>query len=249
MSTSWEDEAENWRRWARAPGHDVYRDYSPSFLAELIPPPSGLTLEVGCGEGRVSRDLLRLGHEVFALDSSPTLVHHAKDADPGSDYLIAGAERLPFATSTFTLVVAYNSLQNVGDMPASIREIDRVLKPSGRLCVCIAHPMSDAGRFESGSSSARFIIKESYYGPRRVDENVERDGLEMTFHGLAYSLEEYTRALEQSGFLIDLIREPRPDADAVSRRPDLARWQRVPLFLFLRAFKRGDTFSSPTEEV
>jgi SAM-dependent methyltransferase len=240
MSTTWEEEAQNWLRWARTPGHDVYRDYSPGFYEEVVPPPSGLTLEVGCGEGRVSRDLKARGHEVVALDSSPTLVRHAHEADPQSQYLIAEAERLPFSASTFALVVAYNSLQNVRDMPMSIREVDRVLKPSGRFCLCIAHPMSDAGRFENAEPGARFIIKGTYYGPRRVDEKVEQDGLEITFHGLAYSLEEYTRALEKNGFLIDLVREPRPEDDAVSRRPSLARWQRVPLFLFLRAVKRAN---------
>ena len=245
VSTNWEGEADNWLRWARTPGHDLYWDYAPGFFEEIVPPPAGLTLELGCGEGRVSRNLRTLGHDVTALDSSPTLVRHAQKADAESRYLIAEAEHLPFSNSTFTLVVAYNSLQNVEDMPRTIREIDRVLKPFGQLCVCIAHPMSDAGRFETDEPSAPFIIKGSYYGPRRVDEKVEQDGLEITFHGWAYSLEEYMRALEHSAFLIDLVREPKPNKDAVSRQPTLARWQRVPLFLFLRAVKRGQDGRKP----
>jgi hypothetical protein len=98
--------------------------------------------------------------------------------------------------------------------------------------------MTDAGRFEDDTASARFTVTGPYYGPRRVDDRVERDGHEITFHGWAYSLEEYARALGEGGFVIDLLREPRPSDKAVAQRPGLAQWQRLPLFMFLRATKR-----------
>lgn len=238
MSETWGDEAENWIRWARTPGHDVYSVYSPSFFDEIVPSPSGLVLEIGCGEGRVARDLKSLGHEVVGLDPSPVLVRHAQEMDVEGCYVIAPGEQLPFADGIFDLVIAYNSLQNVKDLPRTVAEVERVLKAYGRFCICIAHPMSDAGRFESAESDAHFVIKGSYYGPRRVDEKMERDGLEITFHGLAYSLEEYARALEDSGFVIELLREPRPNQDDEAQRPSLAQWRRLPLFLFMRAVKR-----------
>lgn len=43
----WEEEAENWVRWARTPGFDAYWYYSPSFFDEIVPPPMGSTLEIG----------------------------------------------------------------------------------------------------------------------------------------------------------------------------------------------------------
>jgi ubiquinone/menaquinone biosynthesis C-methylase UbiE len=71
--TEWEREAENWVRWARTPGHDSYWYYSHSFFDQIVPEPGLRTLEIGCGEGRVARDLRRRGHHVVALDSSPAL--------------------------------------------------------------------------------------------------------------------------------------------------------------------------------
>src|SRR6266446_3445638 len=62
----WEKQANNWAAWARTE-FDAYWKYSPAFF-ELVPPPQGRTLEVGCGEGRVTRDLARLGHSVVAID-------------------------------------------------------------------------------------------------------------------------------------------------------------------------------------
>ncbi|MDQ3879436.1 MAG: class I SAM-dependent methyltransferase, partial [Actinomycetota bacterium] len=137
----------------------------------------------------------------------------------------------------FATVIAYNSLQNVDDLEGTIAEIARVLVDGGQLCACIAHPMTDAGRFASRDASAPFVIKDSYYGPRRLDERVERDGIEMTFHGWMYSFEEYTRPLEEAGFVIDVLREPRPSVDAGGGSDGLAQWQRLPLFMMFRATK------------
>jgi len=92
-------------RRARTPGHDSYWYYSPAFFDAIVPDPFGLTLEVGCGEGRVARDLLRRGHRVVAVDSSPTLLRYARSADPASAYLLADAAMLPFAAGSFDLVV------------------------------------------------------------------------------------------------------------------------------------------------
>ena len=238
MSKDWEDEAENWVRWARTPGHDVYELYSSVFFEELLPMASDQVLEIGCGEGRVVRDLGKRGHRVVGLDPSPTLVSYARLADERSSYVVAQGEALPFSDNAFEIVVAYNSLQNVNDLSRVVSEAARVLAPTGRFCACIAHPMTDVpNRFESEDPSAPFVIT-SYYGPRRVDETLERAGIQMTFHGWAYSIEEYMRAFEKAGLVIDLLREPQMSESQVKRRSD-ARWRRLPLFLFLRALKHS----------
>lgn len=43
---------------------------------------------------------------------------------------------------------------------------------------------------------------------------------------------------EQAGFVIEAVREPVPDDEHVARTAEAARWQRIPLFLHLRAMKR-----------
>lgn len=240
MTRGWEEEAENWIRWARAPGHDPYWDYAPTFFENIVPAPSRRTLEIGCGEGRVARDLSKRGHDVVAIDASSTLLAAAARADKNSFYLLAAAEQLPFQDSQFDLVVAYNSLMDVDDMPEAVREAARVLRRSGRLCICITHPINDAGRFEDESPQAIFKIEGSYFGRRRLEERFERDDLEITFRSWLYPLAAYSTALEQAGFVIERIDEPLPASRSISQRPLLARWQRVPMFLFIRALKRDN---------
>jgi SAM-dependent methyltransferase len=233
----WEKEAENWVRWARTPGHDAYWYYAPLFFDQIVPEPGRGTLEIGSGEGRVARDLRHRGHDVIGIDASPTLTGYARRDDPEGRYLVADAAALPFADGTFDIAVAYNSLMDVEDMRAAVAEAARILEPGGRFCVSVTHPVNDAGVFPGDDPDAPFVIKGSYLGKRRFEGTFERDGLRMTFRGWCYGLEDYSRALESAGLLIERIREPAATDEAVASRASYLRWQRVPLFLQIRAVK------------
>lgn len=233
----WERESANWAAWARRPNFDAYWKYSPKFF-ELVPAAGHRTLEVGCGEGRVSRDLAARGHHVVGVDGSPTLVRLASEADPHSSYLVADAAALPFVAETFDLVVLYNSLMDVDDMDGCVRESSRVLRRGGALCACITHPMADAGQFESREPDAPFLITGSYLGQRRaIDVEEARGDLHMNFTGWAYSLEEYLRPMETSGLMIQAVREPSLEYATGAPSPSDERWRRIPNFLMWRAIK------------
>lgn len=55
----------------------------------------------------------------------------------------------------------------------------------------------------------------------------------MTFRGWTYTLENYAVALEDGGFAIETIREPKPARDTRYRQ-----WRALPLFMNVRAVKR-----------
>ena len=231
---AWEQAAESWIRWTRTPGHDGYWWYRDLFF-ELVPPPGRATVELGCGEGRVCRDLAARGHRVTGVDASPTLLAAAREAHPDGEYVLADAAAVPLPDRSFDLAVAHNSLMDVDDMPGSVREAARLLAPGGRFCVAVTHPIADAGRWDDAD---RLVIAGSYFGRRRFDETFERDGLTIRFRGWVYALEEYARALEDAGFLVEALREPAMPAELVQRRgPRAERWRRVPNFLYLRAVK------------
>jgi SAM-dependent methyltransferase len=237
---TWESEAENWIRWTRTPGHDQYWYYRDGFF-ELVPPPGRRTLELGCGEGRVARDLGERGHRVVGVDNAPTLLRAAAEAHPGGEYVLADAAALPFEDGSFDLVVAYNSLMDIDDMPRAVREVARMLDGGGRCCASVVHPIVDSGRFDSHEPDAPFVMHESYFGRRRFEGTFERAGLTMTFHGWCHPLEDYTRALEEAGLLLEAVREPRdPGEDA--------RHRRIPLFLWLRAIKPSTRSSDTVRE-
>ena len=228
----WERQASNWSAWARS-ASDAYWRFAPAFF-DLVPPPKGRTLEVGCGEGRVTRDLIARGHHVVAVDITEALLRTAYESDDQGGYVRCDAAQLPFAPESFDLAVFYNSLMDIDEMPGSLDEAARVLRPGGHLCACVTHPIPDAGAFAAHDGDAPFVIEGSYLGPRRwLEIPVEREGLQMDFSGWAYSLEAYSLALEHAGFMIEALREPPYPSSEESDR----RWRRIPLFLMWRAVK------------
>ncbi|MBO0694026.1 MAG: methyltransferase domain-containing protein [Acidimicrobiaceae bacterium] len=229
----WETEAERWASWARTPGHDAYWHYRDHFFNDLLPPPGRHTVEIGCGEGRVARDLCAHGHHVTGIDSSERLLSYAREEDTQSAYIVADGAALPFRDGYFDLAVAYNSLQVVSDVEATVEEVARVLCPGGRFCACVAHPVTDLGRFVDGDRGGEFVLRGDYFARRRVEDRIERDGLEVTVRGWSYTLEDYAAAFERSSLLIETIREPRPSRGSSRYEP----WQRAPMFLSLRARK------------
>ena len=237
LRANWDAQARQWIAWARAPGHDSYwRFHRDQFLA-LLPPPGRRTLDIGCGEGRLPRDLKERGHHVIGIDASPTLVAAAHALDPGMDIRVADAAALPLGDSSVDLAIAFMSLQDIDDMPKAVREVARVLEPGGRFCFAIVHPINSAGRFEHRAADAPFVIGGDYLQPFYRSDPVERDGLAVTFHSQHRPLETYFRALEEAGLAVEALREPPvPDHGFVSDAS--RRWQRIPLFLHIRACHR-----------
>jgi SAM-dependent methyltransferase len=234
LSERWEAEAARWIAWARAPGHDSFwRFHRDQFLA-IVPPPGRRTVDIGCGEGRLGRHLKSLGHQVVAIDASPSLAAAARDSDPAMDIRLADAAALPLDDASADLAIAFMSLQDVDDMSAAVREIARVLEPGGRFCMAIVHPMNSAGSFETEAADSPFVIKGDYLRAFDYADTIERDGLPMTFHSRHRPLESYFLALEETGLIVETLREPQvPDHAVKSGRG--RRWQRLPLFLHLRA--------------
>ena len=75
------------------------------LLGGRSPGPGHATLEIGCGEGRVARDMACRGHSVTAVDASPTLLEAAAASDPGPsiDWPMRNSSLLPTPLSTSSL--------------------------------------------------------------------------------------------------------------------------------------------------
>jgi SAM-dependent methyltransferase len=236
LRAAWERSALAWAEWARAPMHDSYwRFHRDQFLA-LLPPPRGLVLDLGCGEGRLSRDLKTRGYHVVGVDSSPTLARLAREADPEIDVYVSDAVALPFGGGTFDLVVAFMSLHDFSHLPEAVGEVARVLERGGHLCLAVVHPLNSAGTFESNDPASPFTIRGSYLESFRYADEIEQDGLQMRFESEHRPLAAYFDALQQSGLLVEALREPAVP-DSALKEAGNRRWQRLPLFLHVRALR------------
>jgi len=94
-------------------------------------------LEVGSGGGLICEQLAQRKAIMVGIDPSDgalaTAREHAQQngLGPSIHYQQGYAEALPFADGSFSVIVCLDVLEHVRDLPATIREIARVLAPGG----------------------------------------------------------------------------------------------------------------------
>jgi SAM-dependent methyltransferase len=238
MREGWESEASNWANFARTPGYDnSHETVNKPALLDLLPAPGHLTLDLACGEGRISRLLRSLGHRVVGIDASPAMVRFAATHEDRGPVVLGDGALLPFGDGVFDVVVAYMCLHDFDQLGPAVAEIGRVLCQSGRLCLAIPHPINSAGAFAGREPDAPFVIAGSYLDPMATGAFLERGEVRLTFHSEHRPLQAYADALEAAGLLIKRIREIAVPGQAVASSAAAARWRRIPLFLHVRAVK------------
>jgi ubiquinone/menaquinone biosynthesis C-methylase UbiE len=112
-------------------------------LEQLSFPPDATILDIGCGGGRTVRRLATIASQgkVVGLDYSAASVAvsretNAQEIEAGRVEIHQGSvASLPFPDNTFDIVTAVETHYYWPDLPASIREVQRVLKPGGRLAL------------------------------------------------------------------------------------------------------------------
>ena len=99
-------------------------------------------LDVGCGDGQVSRLAHRVGASlVVGIDPTWNQVRVAHERGGGVLVARAAADSLPFDDGSFDAVVACLVFEHIRQVDAAIAEVARVLAPGGRFCFFLNHPL------------------------------------------------------------------------------------------------------------
>jgi ubiquinone/menaquinone biosynthesis C-methylase UbiE len=255
----WEANAETWTRHARA-GYDIYRDglNTPAFL-DMLPPVRGLSgLDIGCGEGSNTRELVWLGATMHAIDVAPTFIRYARNAETteplGITYYVADATDLPFASGSFDFTTAFMSMMDMADHGTALREAARVLRPGGFLQFSILHPCFVPPHrkvLREPNGTTRAIEIGGYFDTidGRIDtfrfENLPDEERQKTepfrvprFHR---TLSKWVELVVEAGLVIERFGEPRASVEVAKTEPALEDTLVAPLFLHIRARKPAET--------
>ncbi|MFF0245142.1 class I SAM-dependent methyltransferase [Streptosporangium sandarakinum] len=113
--------------------HNIH--YHPVILTAL-PGGCGRVLDVGCGEGVLSRELRRVAAHVTAIDLDEPSIDLARRRDDGSgvEYVLGDFRTHPFEPASFDAVVSVATLHHMDAVPA-LRRMSDLLRPGGTLVV------------------------------------------------------------------------------------------------------------------
>jgi SAM-dependent methyltransferase len=229
LRDAWEQHASDWVRFAQEPAQDSYWRFHRDAFLELVPPPGRLTLDIGCGEGRLTRELDARGHRVIGIDGSTTMIEAAQRRSPELEFVEADAASLPLDEGTADVAIAFMSLGDIDDMDGAVREAARVLEPGGRFVAAVVHPINSGHEIDREHPEGRLVMTVDYFDRRRLRDEVERAGQRMIFEGVHWTLQDYFDALFGAELTVEALREVGD--------PDHPRWSRYPLFLHLRAVR------------
>ena len=118
----------------------AYRDL-PRILAQHVT--GTRALDFGCGTGRSTRLLQRLGFAVTGIDISQDMLRIARATDPSGDYRVVPQDNLSeFSEGTFDLVLSAFTFDNIpGEAKTRIfRDLAKLLKPNGTLVSIVSAP-------------------------------------------------------------------------------------------------------------
>ena len=162
--------AGQWRVWqrlvlTRIRGHDV--------------------LELGCGLGDLLADMIAAGYSCHAVEHSPEMVEAARDTlrrrklGENATVVQGSAQHLPFTNASFDTIVSTFPSEYIYD-PDTIAEVERVLRPGGRLIVVEGANLLPVGFLQPLLVLVQMLVygPAAVFGPRKrrnLDEEMTRN--------------------------------------------------------------------------
>ncbi|MGD8151225.1 class I SAM-dependent methyltransferase [Ornithinimicrobium sp. Y1694] len=225
--TDYDQFAEDYDKKARSSPQTTQYD-RPAMLALLGEIAGARVLDAGCGSGLYAEDLLQLGAEVVAIDSSDRLLDIARQrvgdrVQWRRHDLSEPLEWLPDGSVDHVLMALV--LHYLPDPVPTLREFHRVLRDTGTVVVSTSHPSNDWQHLGG-----------SYFTDEMYQETWST-GWVMTHR--RRPLQTIVNEFTQAGFLIDQLIEPRPTTEMRTASPaTFERLNREPGFIAFRLTKR-----------
>ncbi len=99
--------------------------------------PGQQVLDVGCGPGALTAELVSRAAVVSAVEPSASFAAAVRARVPAADVRQGTAEQLPFADDTFDAALAQLVVHFMADPVLGLREMSRVTRPGGVVCACV----------------------------------------------------------------------------------------------------------------
>lgn len=205
MAEIFDDWPEKYDQWFETPIGRLVREFESRLLLEMVGPRRGeRILDVGCGTGIFTLDLLAAGARVTGLELSRPMLRRAGNKASGLPFsMVQGDMRgLPFADRSFDKTVSVTAIEFIEDARAAVAELFRVTRPGGCIVVACLNSLSPwAVRRKAAARQGHAIFQHAHFrSPEEMASLVRVPVLIRTaVHFQKHDDPEQARGIESSG--------------------------------------------------
>jgi len=152
-------------------------------------------LDIGCGAGSVSNELVRRGHEVYGLDLMKEAIARANKRGIHAEIYDVNNLPLPFQDGFFDCILALDILEHLFDPLSLLRDMKRLLSPQGYAIVFLPLHFDIRQRLRILAGKGILLYEHLWYNPNSVSWEY--------FHLRFYTLREAEEFIRAGGFAIE----------------------------------------------
>ena len=216
---------------------------SDTFIGSIIDPTlwqlvgdvSGKHIcDLGCGQGRLARELINRGAIVTGIDLSSELIEIAKQkiSNATINYLVDNAETLhKISDSSFDMVISNLALMDMVDIDKVFTSIRRVLKSDSYFIFSITHPCFEAPHAEWVKNEDKISRCVHTYTHEGLWYSTNKQGVRGQVGAHHRMLSTYINSLAKAGFIIEQMIEPLMPQD--NSKPSIGH-QVIPAFIVIK---------------
>lgn len=194
-------------------------------------------LDLGCGDAGFGRMVLaRGGGAYLGVEGSRNMAAVARETLAGTSGQVqhCAIEDWEAPAAAFDLAVARLSLHYLADLAPVFAQVYQALAEGGLFVFSVEHPVitsCDRG-WPTGTLRQAWMVDDYFVTGAR--ETTWMGGTVRKYHR---TVEDYFRALQDAGFVVEQLRESRPQREQFADEQIYERRMRIPLFLFLAGRK------------
>ena len=165
-------------------------------------------LDLGCGDGILSKVFRGQNANVFAIDGSSKMIDIAKAnaKNENIDFRVGDiSEKLPYEDESFDVVVCNMVLMYCENVFEIITEVSRILKPNGKFIFSVVHPCF-TGEWESTSKGEPSLVFKNNYNEKYKYEKKLGNSFDKPCLYINRPIQDYMTTLIKNKFsIIDFI--------------------------------------------
>jgi len=194
-------------------------------------------LDLGCGSAGFGLEALNHGcRSYLGIDGSHKMVEAAREklADAPGKVVCASIESWDYPSHQFDVVTSRLALHYVLEIEIVFAKVYQALIGGGRFIFSVEHPViTSCDRAWQIDGPRQDWIVDDYFetGPRVT---TWMGGEVIKYH---HTIEDYFIALRGAGFVVEALRESRPQRAHFHEEATFERRKRIPLMLFFAAYR------------